>query len=228
MMAYRLFNEPRTYEFMNKYLDYFNGREVAKMLDAKRYVHIRLFRGAWMAAPPHDMKGMTKAGVYCMSLERVFKQRVDLTKRLKALDSIEEAWHIIREAKFFGPFVALQCVLDLSYMRTFSSRWKDLDTWTYTGPGAKKGIYWLMGHNPVRSKGSKEFKKGMTDKDMIWIIQHLQINQSGYIKQYGLKFKKWEGKPLDVNNIEYSLCEFQKFMRASRGGRKKSFSPSSD
>lgn len=225
VMVYRLFNEPSTYEFLDKELDRFNSRKAGAILDQKKRAHIKLFRGAWMAAAPKGMDGKSKAAVYCMSLGDVYRERMQLTANLMNSNSIEEAWHLIQQFKWFGPFVAYQVVLDLSYLPFFASRWKDLDTWVYPGPGAKKGLYWLMGYDPVRSKGSGKYREGITDDDIAEAIRYLQRNQYKYFKKYKLKFKRWEGKELDVNNVEFSLCEFQKYMRAHHGGKKKKFTP---
>ena len=228
VMVYRLFNQPSTYEFLKSQLGRFNAIKAGKILDAKRLAHIKLFRGAWMAAASHSDDGESKAAVYCKSLETVFRDRAKLIHDLSHSESIEEAWYIIQRYKWFGPFVAYQVVLDFSYLKFFAHKWGDLETWVYPGPGAKKGIYWLMGYNPIVSKGSKEFREGMSDNDIADIIRYLCTNQEAYFRRFKLKFKLWEGKLLDVNNIEFSLCEFQKYMRAQHGGKKRKFIPLED
>jgi hypothetical protein len=185
---------------------------------------IRLFRSAWMVSGI-GIQDMSKAHAYCLELMRV-NRRIDyITKKLLEIDSIEDAWKWIRaSANWFGWFNSYQVILDLSYLPFFKNKWMDFDKWVYPGPGALMGLLWLMGHMIVKKKGS-HVRDRLSMREAGRLIHHLTKYQDKYFKTYGLKFKRWENKRLDIHNVEFALCEFNKYMRAHHGGKKKKYVP---
>jgi hypothetical protein len=221
VLIYRMFNEPRTYEYLRKLIvNGYNGRKAAEILDRKRDAGITVFRGAWMTSGANVVGSKAKA--YCLEMDRVYKHREDIWERVKDAGSMEAAWRVICELKWFGGFSAYQVVLDLSYITGIRSLWPDYDMWVYPGPGAKMGLMWLMGKNPIRRKGAGERP---SEKVCSRLIYHLRDKQDDYFKKFKYKFRRWEDKPLDLHNIEYSLCEANKYFRAHYGGKKKKFIP---
>jgi hypothetical protein len=225
VVVYRLFNEPATYEAIKHCVNAngtFEGVKAGKILD-KRRGKCKIFRGAWMASGT-GITGMTKAMGYCLDIESSSRRLGSITKRLVASTSMEQAWEIVREMKWCGGFCAYQIVLDLNYLPHLHNRWRDANQWVYPGPGAKLGLYWLLGHNPISRSGSgKKYGKGLGEADFAAMIHALRKRQDSYFHQFKLKFRRWEGKPLDVHNIEFSLCEFNKYMRGQYGGKRKRY-----
>lgn len=227
ILMYRMFNNPRTYLLMK---DGHSGIQrpsdalrIADKLDSSRESGNAVFKNAWMTSGA-NIVNMSKARAYCIELHRVWKDIKQLTNRVLAAKTMEDAWMEIRSVRWFGAFSAYQVVLDLSYHRLFEARWSDRDTWVYPGPGAKLGLFWLCGGKPVKRSGSGVSKE-FTYEDCEKMIHHLCKNQDKYFKQFGLKFRRWEGKRLDAHNLEFSLCETNKYFRAQYGGKKKKFVP---
>jgi hypothetical protein len=232
VMLYRMFNQPLTYNFLDKLVSasysrvYFDGKKAGVLLERKRDAGISVFRGAWMTSGA-SLDGGSKAKAYCKDMEKFAHIVPQFTRELLQTKKIEDAWNLVCTVKWFGGFSAYQVVLDLSYIKLFNTQWEDLETWMYPGPGAKLGLMWLLGHSPIKRSG-KEVRKVLTEQDCQDMILHLKNNQAKYFKKYDLKFRKWEGKPLDLNNCEFALCEFNKYMRAHHGGKKKRFTPVSE
>lgn len=228
VMLYRMFNEPRTYEFLQKPMMgmVFNGRHAAQILDRKRAAGIRIFRGAWMTSGANVVG--SKAAAYCMEMERVSYRRQKLWNDFRSKTRMADAWKVICGVNWFGGFSAYQVVLDMSYVAYVKNGWLDYDRWVYPGPGAKLGIMWLCGKNPTRRKGSGS-RTFMTEREYALLIYHLRDHQESYFKRFRYKFRRWEDNPLDLHNIEFSLCEFNKYMRAHHGdGKKKRFLPTQE
>ena len=226
VMLYRMFNEPETFKLVEKFIlavpgrISFYGRKAAQLLDKMHRNGHRIFRSAWMTSGANVIG--SKARAYCMDMERFARESWDFAYDLKLLNSMEEVWKEVCTIKWFGSFSAYQVVLDLSYR--WGERWTDFDTWVYPGPGARLGLMWILGQDPINRKksGARQF---LSQAECETFIKHLCSSQEKYFNQYKLKFKFYEGYRLDIHNIEFSLCEFNKYMRASRGGKKRHFDP---
>jgi len=218
ILLYRMFNEIGTYNVLRPLLKNFNGEKAAEILIKKQLRGEVVFRGSWLTAGTGLHGPGSKIRDYCQVAEGVYRTRKDFYSMISKTRNIREGWEAIKGVKWMGGFMGYQVALDYSYITELG--WKE-DEWVYVGPGAKKGIYWLMGESPLTDSDLKDleaFSKKPVDYEQA--IRNLQENQASYFKKFGLEFKKWNGKDLDVHNCEFSLCEFNKTMRAQHGGRR--------
>jgi len=101
----------------------------------------------------------------------------------------------------FGGFMAYEVACDLRYTRYLRDA-PDKLTWAHAGPGAKRGLNRLLG------KGAKE-RPFLSDKEavdaMVWLLGNIQT--------------KWprEWPALELREIEHSLCEYSKWVKAVSG-----------
>ena len=219
VLLYRLFNEIDTYKALYPILGRFTVDAASKILLKRQESGQSVFRNAWLSAGTGLHGRGSKIVDYLKAAEEVYKDRRNFAKAIEKSGSMKAAWEIVKKIKWMGGFIAYQVVLDYSYLGL--PGWAE-DTWVYIGPGAKKGVFWLRGEILVNNADLVDLL-GVEPVDFDAYVRHLQSNQDTYFSRYKLDFKRWNSKPLDVHNIQFTLCEFNKFKRADFGGKKKKF-----
>jgi hypothetical protein len=111
----------------------------------------------------------------------------------------------LREWRGLGPFLAAQIIADLKHVEPLASA---RDWWTFAapGPGSKRGL------NRVRKR---EVDASWSEAAWLRELLKLQIETAPVIAEAGLA-------PLDAQNLQNVLCEFDKFERARDAGGKPS------
>lgn len=164
-----------------------------------------------------------------------------------------ESWNhlcdVLKRANGVGSFMAKEVALDY----ILATKWIPTDWTTYTpiGPGARRGAARVLSGGVLESPGglpeSRAFevcKALWAERDAHWpkhvdimfspgTTQQIQtLDADGNIVQdlRGVEGMRHESESLDLTDIQFQLCEFDKYMRAKLGeGRpKKKFSPSHD
>ena len=220
VLLYRLFNEIGTYKALTPILNKFSAAEASKILLKRQESGESVFRNAWLSAGTGLHGKGSKIIDYLKAAESVYIDRKAYAKTIEKSGSMKAAWEIVKKIKWMGGFIAYQVVLDYSYLNL--PGWAD-DPWLYIGPGAKKGVFWLRGEILINNADLVDLL-GVEPVNFPAYVEHLHDNQEHYFKNYKLDFKKWNGKRLDKHNIQFTLCEFNKFKRADYGGKKKKFS----
>lgn len=110
-----------------------------------------------------------------------------------------------------GSFMAAQVVADTKHCGTLRTV-ADWDTWAAVGPGSARGLNRVLGRDPAT-----KWKEGVW-----WPV----LNQ---LREEVLKDKKTQKLigPIDAQDVQNCLCEFDKYCRARNGeGRpKQNFAP---
>lgn len=99
-------------------------------------------------------------------------------------------------------FIAYQLALDISYLKEF----KDINSWVLIGPGAIRGINLIY--------FSKEFE-GVDHKQKLG--ERLEIDYLKYLKQLKETVDKEFYISLNLQDIEFNLCEFCKYKSIESG-----------
>lgn len=107
-----------------------------------------------------------------------------------------------------GSFMAKEVVLDY----VLASRWTpaDWDTWTPVGPGARKGAARVLHGGALPGP--------LTERDALGVCRSLFAERDAY----------WTHEiSLELTDIQFQLCEYDKFLRSEReeGVPKNRFSP---
>jgi len=126
------------------------------------------------------------------------------TKR-KKVSSLESMWNEILTYKGFGPFISYEVVTDLRWTRYYNG--DDHMTWGNPGPGALRGLARIY-NGDVNNKPSRS--------DAITMMQSLlrKSRKPRVLHDYVPE--------LEMRDIEHSLCETDKYLRAKTGeGRPK-------
>lgn len=203
IFQFRAFNWFPTYQVLG-WTDKWD--ETYALMTLKNYLGAgnQLSSGAYML---RGRQGIPKYVSIIKSLTDIWNKRKELLSGLprytflgKRIDTLEAACETIVFRNFWGwgEFTAYQVALDLTYSSILLSP-EDLNTWTYFGPGATKGI--------------KEIWPALQRKDFLKAAQFLLADQVKYLEEHVPE--------LNLQDIEFCLCELQKYRRIKAGGKGK-------
>ena len=164
-----------------------------------------LVTGAYMMTSPH---GMNKLDGICHAMDLLKAAAPDegWGRYLRSLQSLEEAHNALLAVDFLGGFRAYEIITDLFHTCILSNA-RDAMTWAHPGPGAARGIEWIIAQKLGRSK--EEYA------EMLGVMQKL-LHYSTIPKLWPKEWPRW-----DMRTVEHTLCEFDKFKRGHTGGRLK-------
>lgn len=192
--AFRAFNWYPTYEAMGGYQFEWNERAVGKLLKAHAE-HNKLTSGAYMI---RGRQYMAKHHSILLTLSRIWEEKNNLIYYKP--DTMEKMQEFLMTHHYWGwgPFTTYQIVLDLTYSPILRNP-IDINTWCEFGPGAKRGIKLI--YPELKNSQMLEATK------MLWEEQH--------------QYRESHVPFLTLQDIEFSLCELGKYMRAKAGGKGK-------
>jgi 5-hmdU DNA kinase, helical domain len=124
--------------------------------------------------------------------------------------TLKEAWEMLLFRQGFGHFIAYEVVTDLRHTRYLSNA-PDIMTWANPGPGARRGIYRLLG----MSIDKKKRETNLSDEEFIDVMRYLLKVSPKYLGSHMT--------PLEMREIEHVNCEWDKYCRVESGeGRPRS------
>ncbi len=112
---------------------------------------------------------------------------------------LQKMWSALRKFEGFGPFIAYEVVSDLRHTDYYDG--SDHMSWANTGPGARRGINRLY-------YGSKH-GQGERDEFYLQAMRDLLFESKQCLGKHVPK--------LEMRDIEHSLCETDKYLRAKLG-----------
>jgi 5-hmdU DNA kinase-like protein len=119
-------------------------------------------------------------------------------------NSLQAVSEGLQKIPHVGPFMAYQMVLDMMYTPALLANAVDRNTWTCTGPGAMRGL--------------RRLDPGATMKDSLERMRDLQARSNDHLEVYM--------PAMDIHDIEFCLCELDKYCRVKFGeGRPRSTYP---
>ena len=153
---------------------------------------------AYIIKTPNMMK---KADGVCWIIDNLSQHAHWLiTKVNPGTTTLESMWEYLKEHEFFGPFMSYEVVTDLRHTDYFCNA-PDIDTWACPGPGACRGLSWIMaGDLKHLSYGANKARKTA--------IKHMQVllNIAQEDKeQWPADWPRWE-----MRTVEHWLCEYAK------------------
>lgn len=204
----RIFNTPGTLsEIMPMSTrDLISGRTL-KTVQERQARKLTIFRGAYMM-PSHG----SPEELLTPPAEYYLKSCVLLSQMdFRPARSLQDAADLLIKVPGFGPFLVNQIVTDLRYTQWFELA-EDWQTFVMGGPGTSRGLCRYFAEPKI-----------IIGKSQLWIKARLfAVREEA--KQYANG--TINGYFLDPNNLSNSFCEFDKYVRASEGGRlKKHYRP---
>lgn len=166
----------------------------------------RFVTGAYMVKTPDGLKKLegilscVEQTVSLGTLDAIADRAGDLT--------LEAAHVILQEAPFMGSFMAYEVVTDLRHTCVLEDA-PDIMTWASPGPGAARGLDWV--HGPPKPWPKRQYHLPESRAQMIREMQDL-LAESRNPQLWPQEFGRWE-----MREVEHTLCEFDKYMRAING-----------
>ena len=208
VLVFRFFNWIPTYEALGGFQPpgAWQPRRVVKTLVARQRQGLQVFTGAYMVQAIGSRPGVGgKVELIVHRRLEWVRHRLDsFFKILKAQPTMDAAHEVLCQIPGIAAFNAYELVTDLCYHQAvlpFSE-----DDWVNPGPGALKGL---------RALGPRIH---WTDDLAREAIGQLCQAQAQGFHEAGATLN---GPPLTLRNIEHSLCEYSKYVRAAEGGHAK-------
>lgn len=212
VMLYRLIGRLETHEYLElQSLEAFDPAEFEEKLKHRRDdLGETVFTGAYMVSGYNQMGSSDKVE----NVAALFGELADdptFFDDILLVESLSDAYDLIRSQQGFGNFLSYQVLVDLLYPVDYYDGDSVLpfspDDWSSPGPGAQKGLKQLV----------TEFN-GFTRLD---VMRWLRQNQQEELDRLGLEFPFLEtenGRQLELSlaNIQNCLCEFYKYDKILR------------
>ena len=202
--AFRWFNKIETGELIKEFLlyDWNTERAREKLKDVRPVV-----TGAYIIKTPDGMNKLDGV-LWCIDrfIEKIHGR--DFQEILAGRASMEEACAQLKTSPYLGNFMAWQVCSDARQTCLLRNA-RDVDTWAQAGPGSTRGIGRVFYNNPDHfSYGGKN-----CEKEVLSLMQDLHYRSKDT--------KSWEGRPLATIDVSHWLCEVDKYIRCTEGGRMK-------
>lgn len=117
--------------------------------------------------------------------------------------SLEQMWEWLRQFPYLGDFMAYEIVTDLRHTALLENA-PDICTWANPGPGAMRGMNRLL----ERDKNYRQPKHAFVC-EMRELLDICATSPLWPINPLGL--------PVEMRDIEHTLCEFDKYERVRTG-----------
>lgn len=205
VIVYRMFNHPDTF-LVWKDAGKIVNRFRHKLCNRKKH-GMQIFTGAYIITNAGSKQN--KIDLVCDNIIKI--KKLMIRNKLAILFGCEmtlkKAHKEIMCLPMHGPFVAYEVVTDLRW--TMLKRAKDIMTWANAGPGCLRGLNRLSNRD-IKKKINQE----RACLEMMFILNRLNDSKS---------LLRWWVPPLEMRDVEHSLCEFDKYMRVKNGeGRPRS------
>ncbi|KAG6856849.1 hypothetical protein H0H87_012907 [Tephrocybe sp. NHM501043] len=174
-----------------------------RVLTKAKQSGITLYTGAFQKpAPKFEFKD-AHLNHLCL-LETLME--ANLPDRFKNAKYMVEAYDYLLSFPSMGEFSTYQLILGLSYTKLLNFSGMDF---VIAGPGASSGLGKMFGLQ--RMKKAKESLPDIEEEVIRWMAE----NQDAQFKRLGIEFLGLGPKrlPMDVVDIEHTLCEVDKYAR---------------
>lgn len=118
--------------------------------------------------------------------------------------SMEQMWDWLRKFPFIGGFTAYEIVTDLRHTALLRGS-PDIMTWANAGPGAIRGLNRLHGR-----------KVGLGAVSYVAVCEMRELLDMAR-GEFAHVWPTREGQPVEMRDIEHTLCEFDKYERTRLG-----------
>ncbi|MBL8550604.1 MAG: hypothetical protein JNJ73_11525 [Hyphomonadaceae bacterium] len=164
----------------------------------------KVYTGAYMiSAPAGEYKGMRKpeytAQIVVGEVWRQREQFYDLFVRRNEQPTMQAMHAWLKQFRGWGDFMAYEVITDLRHTRYLKNA-PDINTWAVAGPGAIRGLNRLHGRDYKRMMSQEQACAEMRE-----LLDMSKDNLPDFIP------------PLELREIEHSLCETDKWLRVKQG-----------
>jgi len=208
-VMFRLFNLPETYDALYFGMKKWDKKDAIRILTKRKDEdHEQIFTGAYII--PNGGRDDPKIEVICDAVDYVWKRKIKLANKIRRGrkipgtnqyegPSMQYAVEVLMSVPTIGGFIGYELACDLRFTKVLH-RAKDVLSWANPGPGAMRGIRRLM--------YGKHTKVGGID-----YIEAMRMLLAAMPEDLRKHLRTGVDCPLELREIEHSLCEFDKYMR---------------
>lgn len=203
---FRWFNLPSTAEVLGmELLTNWDSSEAFVRLDKVRRAGGQVFTGAYMINSP---AGRPKLEAVLERIDGVWADRKALVSKLESASTLRAAHEALTKYDGLGGFMAYEIVCDLRYTYLLEDA-SDINSWSNPGPGAIRGLYRILGRPFDKGNNSTSPPRPLDWEDRTAELLAL-VNSS---LPAGMR-------RFEMREVEHSLCEADKYVRALEGDGK--------
>lgn len=197
IFVFRAFNLSDTYEVLG-WQPFWDEEAANDLLGFHVGLDKQLTSGAYMI---RGRQGIPKYRSITRSLSEIWQFKENLAELILEEPYLHHAWRSMCDARYWGwgPFTCYQIALDLTYSPFFITPPVDINDWCYFGPGATRGLRQIWSDIPLK------------DEWMLQGAKHLLADQ--------VKYREPHVPELNLQDIEFCLCELGKYRKIKAGGR---------
>lgn len=205
-IVYRLFNWPATWRILSQWRNPWDEADAKRALRRAQANGDKIFTGAYIVT--NNGSTRPKIDIICEACTVAHEQAPTIARKIAARPLLEYATRVIADrVPCCGPFVSYEIVSDLRWSPLLAKA-KDIMTWANPGPGATRGLNRIHGRKLTAKPSESQLVTEMRE-----LLSESQ--QPGRMGKH-----VW---PLDMRDVEHSLCEFDKYLRVKNGeGRPRS------
>lgn len=202
ILVFKLFNKIETWKALETQLGAlrwasFDEAAYNAALESFMASGHRAYSGAYIMPPVRawETGGIKHRGHIALVAHMM---RDGLPQKIRAAESLEEVFQLLKSYPSIGNFLAYQLAIDLNYspIINFSE-----DDFVVPGPGALDGI----------SKCFVNYRDFAAEE----IIEMVAAHQDAEFERLGLQFRSLFGRPLQLIDCQNLFCEISKYSRVS-------------
>ena len=208
VVLFNLFTKIETWELLVKNLGpltwaKYSRSSYMKVLSSAASGGMTLYTGAFIKPAPRFGYAENFRNHLCL-LEVLMEN--DFPGKLLSAPYMADVFEYLVSFPSMGEFSAYQLMLSLSYTNVLNFH---RDDFVITGPGSMSGLKKLFGRSMDEGSRDPNFA--------IEVMRYLANTQKQHFKRLGLEFSGLGPKklPMDVADIEHTLCEVDKYCRAA-------------
>lgn len=198
----------------------FASANMVKFLRARKAQGLQVWTGAYMITNGGSTrdKAHTVVADFLEPLSRSGVLYHAESHMATAWPSCAVAYRSLREQAGFGPFMAQEVVQDMILTGTLIRKHADQSTFAVLGPGARRGLNRLYFGRPKERRYSDAY--GATLLNVL--RDELKERGSGLLDEFNFR------TTLTAHDVEFNLCEFDKYERTrlGQGTPRSQFTPS--
>ena len=210
MAVARLFNYIPTLEAIG-FPDPWEPKHVIEVLRERKKQGLKVFTSAYMLTGTLGGDKIEQVTMKC--LDKLYRHgcppclaQMNLPK-FRQRTTLEDAFNWFNGMPGIGRFLAYEIVTDLRHTH-YLNKSPDIMTWANAGPGAKRGLLRYF-------EGRPDPKPQLPERVALEQMRHL-------LEQSKTELPPQIAKKFEMRDIEHSLCEYDKYMRALKSeGRPK-------
>ena len=170
-------------------------RRAVELLERRTRNGAKAFTSAYLLQRVRGWETLSQQLFYEV-LRGVWQDRSEVSSFLLSCNSLEKAVGKLSSYYGWGGFLSYEVVCDLYHTRYLCNA-SDIFTWGNVGPGARRGLNRIYGR-PF----NKYLSKLKLLEEMRGVLRLSKTNLAEHVP------------PMDMRDIEQSLCEFDKYERA--------------